>query len=211
MEATPFFTTSAHNLLTGVFILAGDHKGDLVLGVLILGVLRTGSAVLLIAAGNFGVADFPWIARRATAFLTSAGGEIIFARALFLGVGVFARFGVAALGESLGVVDFLGDGDFLGVSSNTARCTGDAMECLPVKPFFDTSFPVFGIDWRRGVAPRLSGVAGGKHLSKSSGLIFGPKETRLRLALGSSVIVRDLRFRPGSKKTSYKIIESYRN
>lgn len=44
-----------------------------------------------------------------------------------------------------------------------------------------------GTDKRRGVAPLLTGVIGGSALSKSSGLIEGPKETLFLLALLSKV------------------------
>ena len=70
-------------------------------------------------AGSLGVAPLPWIARRATAFLNSNGGEKIFLPFIaFPGVGVLP-LGVAFLGVGdfpLGVA-FLGVGDLpLGVA-----------------------------------------------------------------------------------------------
>ncbi len=132
--AIPVLTTSDHNC--AFFSSAGDiffpKVEDFLRGV--------SPALLRIAAVRRGVASLPWIARMATAFLKSSGGEInsfpgVVVSLAFFALGAFAGDLLTRFPGNFLPDDFVGVGDFCfglaftaaGLASAGAADTGDLL------------------------------------------------------------------------------------
>lgn len=172
----------------GAFPTFGDVTGDAdleVFGEGVLEVLTVGDGVFV----AFGDGVF-FVLGEGVFFAFGDGVFFVLGDGVFavLGDGVRDAFGVPPL---IGVLTF-----FCGLSS----LIGDAFMTLAASDLlFSNGLGELtvstGMESLLGVAPRLTGVSGGRNLLKCSGLRAGPNETRFRLGLGA-MESRDFLFFP---------------
>ena len=211
-------------LLAGVFALAGLFAGDFALAGLLAGDLALAGlfagdlALAGLFAGDFALAglfagDFALAGLLAGDLAGDLAGLLAGDLALAgllagdlagLLAGDLALAGLLA-GDLAGL--FPGDLPFPGLSSRIVAARGVAND----KRFNAVVFPLTGADFLRGEAPRLTGVAGGRDLSKCSGLNAGPKETRFARFAADSAVSVDFLFwplgvgAPVSQKKGYEL------